>query len=649
MWSTSAWEAIKCAFPKNTHNSRIITTTRIIDVAGSCCSGIHDRVYEMEPLNYHYSRRLFLKRIFGSEECSIQLQEVSDEILKKCGGLPLAIISISALLANKPAVKEEWEKVRNSIGSALEKHRNMEGIKAILNLSYNDLQHHLKTCLLYLSIFPEDCNIERSRLVNRWIAEGFIPQERGQSLQDVAENYFYELINKNMVQPTDIGYDGKVSACRVHDIMLELIISKAGEENFVTIIGTQSSIIAYPQCNIRRLSIQQADQEFTSVLEGKDVSRVRSLTSFDLVKYLPRLVQFEVLRVLDFEGCMDVEEYDLSNIDKLTQLKYLSLRDTRISKVPLEIVKLHDLQTLDLRWINMVQLPTGIDHLTKLQNLLVAKYEEGTTVVPGGIGNMRNLQVLSGFNIIMSSITAVQDLSKLSSLKELHIQLNAEGHDMSQGHEEALLSTLCKLGSCKLQYLGIYSSNSSSMEFLDHWSPLPSSLQRFRMSTDYHFLKIPKWIGPALTSLAYLNINLSELTQEVVRILGELHALLSFELWFRTVPEERLIVHDRGFQCLKEFNIVRRPFSLRGMGYLAFEIGALPKLEKLKIPFSVSMAKDYGFYLGIQHLPCLKHAKVILGTEGATSYESKAAATSIRNEANAHPNHPRLDIAGEPQ
>jgi disease resistance protein RPM1 len=93
----------------------------------------------MKGLNYHFSKRLFLKRIFGYEECYIQLQEVSDEILKKCGGLPLAIISISGLLANKPAMKEEWEKVRNSIAFSLERHRNLEGIKAILTLSYNDL------------------------------------------------------------------------------------------------------------------------------------------------------------------------------------------------------------------------------------------------------------------------------------------------------------------------------------------------------------------------------------------------------------------------------------------------------------------------------------------------------------------------------
>ncbi|KAM0826082.1 hypothetical protein ACQ4PT_069119 [Festuca glaucescens] len=112
VWSTQAWNAIKCAFPENNCTSRIIATTRIIDVGKSCCQSLEDRMYAMEALSDLHSRRLFFKRIFSSDDhCPDMLNEVSSEILKKCGGLPLAIISISSLLANRPAVKEEWEKV----------------------------------------------------------------------------------------------------------------------------------------------------------------------------------------------------------------------------------------------------------------------------------------------------------------------------------------------------------------------------------------------------------------------------------------------------------------------------------------------------------------------------------------------------------
>lgn len=84
-----------------------------------------------------------------------------------------------------------------------------------------------------------------------------------------------------------------------------------------------------------------------------------------------------------------------------------------------------------------------------------------------------------------------------------------------------------------------------------------------------------------------------------------------------------------------------------GTGYLVFETGTTPKLEKLWMPLSVSMAKGHGFIIGLGHLPCLKYAEIILCDEGATSYESKAAAAAIRNEANANPNRPRVNIRGE--
>jgi len=350
IWSTAAWDTIKCAFPENKFSSRIIATTRIVDVARSGCLGGDDHMYEMEALSDVHSKKLFFKRTFGSEDsCPEGLKQVSNEILKKCGGLPLAIISISSLLANKPSLKDEWEKVRRSIGSMLDKNRSLEGMNSILCLSYNDLPPNLKTCLLYLSIFPEDYVIERETLVRRWIAEGFISEERGLSKQEVAENHFYELINKSMVQPVDVGYDGKARACQVHDMMLELIISKSIEDNFISVVGHGQTDLVNRNGSIRRLSVQHIDQQLVSVLENQDLSHVRSLTviTSSCIEHLPSLVKFETLRVLDFEGCRGLQEYDMNGIDKLFQLKYLSLRGTNMSEIPSGIVRLYDLETLE--------------------------------------------------------------------------------------------------------------------------------------------------------------------------------------------------------------------------------------------------------------------------------------------------------------
>lgn len=111
------------------------------------------------------------------------------------------------MLADQHA-KCERDGVLNDIGSALAKNDGAQNITAILSISYFDIRHHLRTCLLYLSLFPEDYEIEKQCLINRWIAEGFIHEE----------DYFKDLINRSMIGPVNVKY-GQTKACRVHNII----------------------------------------------------------------------------------------------------------------------------------------------------------------------------------------------------------------------------------------------------------------------------------------------------------------------------------------------------------------------------------------------------------------------------------------------
>ena len=161
IWDTEPWEIIRCALPENVLKSRIITTTRIIDVAehvGGC--------YKLKPLTHHNSKMLFYGRIFRSEsDCPKQFSDVSQKILKKCGGVPLAILTTSSLLANKSRNIKVWYDVCESVGKGLANNPSIDGMRKILLLSYYDLTPQLKTCLLYLSIFPEDYLINKYPLI----------------------------------------------------------------------------------------------------------------------------------------------------------------------------------------------------------------------------------------------------------------------------------------------------------------------------------------------------------------------------------------------------------------------------------------------------------------------------------------------------
>lgn len=58
-----------------------------------------------------------------------------------------------------------------------------------------------------------------------WVAEGFVDEKKGKTLYEVGESYLNELFNRNMLQPSYIYEKGGALWCRVHDIILDLIIS----------------------------------------------------------------------------------------------------------------------------------------------------------------------------------------------------------------------------------------------------------------------------------------------------------------------------------------------------------------------------------------------------------------------------------------
>lgn len=183
------------------------------------------------------------------------------------------------------------------------------------------------------STFLEDYAISRDRLVQKWMAEGLIPEMRGLTSAEVAEAYFDELLSRNMTTTVSYSNDGKPNSCSVHDMMLEVIVSKALESNFVSLVGGQCG--SMPYSSVRHLSIQNND--IGSGIDNTNLRHVRSLTVFRPEghrKLLDRLAEFSLLRMLDLEGCKDLRNKHMKHICWLFLLKFLSLTDTDITKLP---------------------------------------------------------------------------------------------------------------------------------------------------------------------------------------------------------------------------------------------------------------------------------------------------------------------------
>uniref|UniRef100_A0ACD5XXY1 Uncharacterized protein n=1 Tax=Avena sativa TaxID=4498 RepID=A0ACD5XXY1_AVESA len=347
IWDLKSWELIKCALLDNNRGSRVIITTRILDVA----KGTGD-VYEHKPLSDDVSKELFYTRLFGGKDkCpKDQPAEVTEKIIRKCRGIPLAIITIASLLAGKPM--EDWSKVYTSIGFG-----NGDNTITILSFSYYDLPCHLRPCLLHLSIFPEDSKIMKDTLIWKWIAEGFVAEEHGVGLFEIGERYFNELMNRSMILPVEERISYTIQACRVHDMVLDMIFLLSNEQNFFTILDNKEKYLA-SQSNPRRLAIQTKDKEQHNPLASACMPKLRSCyANMCHISVMPSLSSFQVLRVLDMEGCGSLRDCHLKHLWRLLQLRYLSLEDTPISELLEDIGDLRFLQSLFLNDTMIEELP----------------------------------------------------------------------------------------------------------------------------------------------------------------------------------------------------------------------------------------------------------------------------------------------------
>ncbi|XP_058112954.1 putative disease resistance protein At1g50180 [Magnolia sinica] len=236
IWTRDAWNGLVSAFPDRQKGSRVLLTTRKEEIAKY--ADAQSTPHKMHFLNESESWVLLCKKTLPGNlapPCLPNLEELGGKIVAKCGGLPLAIAVIGGVLSRKEKSVNEWYKVLTS----LEWHLNEseDAISGILALSYHDLPYYLKFCFLYFGAFPEDNEIYVGDLIKLWIAEGFVQQRGEEELEDVAEDYVEELINRSMIQVAQRNSNGTAMTCRIHDLLRDLSIANAKEERFLDVYG----------------------------------------------------------------------------------------------------------------------------------------------------------------------------------------------------------------------------------------------------------------------------------------------------------------------------------------------------------------------------------------------------------------------------
>ncbi|CAA2999314.1 disease resistance RPM1-like [Olea europaea subsp. europaea] len=588
VWRTDSWDALKHALPDKNMSSRVVLTTRILDVANLASRTEYPGcVHEMEALSDEDSCKLLCNKT-GNETIPRHLKDSANGILDKCKGLPLAIDVVGGLLAMKDKNNiEEWSTVCSYLNTKLHGYSdNLERIRQVLLLSYYDLPYDLRTCLLYLSIFPEDHMIDYMILIRLWIAEGFVQGKERLTKEEVALRYLEVLINRSLIQVAERYPDGRVKLCRIHDIVHEILVSKSNELNIVsTGIGRDSEL---PD-KVRRLAIR------TSVDSGHlEINRLKYLRSliltvseYSLFESFSSELQFEsflsellsgsrkLLKVLDLR---DAPLGKIPNeVFKLYHLTHLSLRGTEVKVIPESIGQLLCLETLDLKHTQVISLPIEILKLKRLRHLLVYKYNSETVdydrpfdcaqtfKAPYKIGCLSSLQKLCYIEADqMGDTTIVREIGKLTQLRRLCIRKlkREDGKDFCSS-----LKKLTELRSLNVGSIG-------EDEIIELQDALDFKFLR-TLCLAGRLEKVPQWI-PSLQSLTQVVLRHNKLSNDPLESLQDLPSLASLVL-HATFEGEKLEFKAEKFQRLKTL-LIR---SLNGLRKIVVEKCTMPNLDEL--------------------------------------------------------------------
>nr|CAD1843694.1 unnamed protein product [Ananas comosus var. bracteatus] len=374
-------------------------------------------VHQVKKMSVDSGWELLCKRTYleEGEEDAQSLRSVGVQIVNKCGGLPLAIKLIAGLLTTKKKSRKEWEKVLRSNAWSMSK--LPEEFRGALYLSYDDLPSHLKPCFLSLCLYPEDDGVYLWDLRRMWVAEGFVNQEEGLIMEELADQYYFELIRRSLLQPDPICGDQRM--CKVHDVLRSLAQYLSQSESYY---GDPQSLDSTAISKLRRLSIAQSGEIVTIPGLETEQLRLRTLLLFMSPPRIPHNLfsRFPYLQVLLLNGkgieCIP------DSVGNLILLQLLDLDRTSITKLPDSIGLLRNLQTLNLQHCQFLNtLPRSITHLCSLRRL--GLYGTPLRSVPKGIGRLQLLNDLHGFIINADdSCNAEQncwDLEELKSLRQL--------------------------------------------------------------------------------------------------------------------------------------------------------------------------------------------------------------------------------------
>ncbi|XP_047938613.1 putative late blight resistance protein homolog R1B-17 [Salvia hispanica] len=409
MWNPEPLYHLKSLFPNIRAN--IVVTTRQPGLGPSF--GPDDRYYTVRLLNKQESWDLLCHKLFVGASCPPRLEKIGKKISNKCEGLPLLILTVANLLSKEEKTLEYWSMVaeeRNSVFRDAYDHMHK-----VLVPSYQYLPQHLKACFLYMGVFSLNDEVPVSKLIDLWVADGFLEPDVSQTVEDYALKSLKEIVNRSLVMVQRRDSDPKSSkTCRLHSGLWYMCSREAEKSMFFNAYTVHGLKEEQRRVCIRNNSLLGIKHEHNSMLYtrsllctgpyhhypvpipfGSRLLRILDAVSIRLYEFPIEAVELIHLRYLALtcDGRLPASISKLRNLEKLLVKRHLSTKSVDDSSIlPMEIWGMKELRYLRVEGCNLPS-PSSDEVLVNLSALLDVNIDSCTEEVLRGVPNIKRLGV----------------------------------------------------------------------------------------------------------------------------------------------------------------------------------------------------------------------------------------------------------------
>ncbi|MBA0673489.1 hypothetical protein Goklo_023982, partial [Gossypium klotzschianum] len=170
------------------------------------------------------------------------IPNLAKQVAERCGGLPLALITIGRAMACKTTLGEWNYAIEMLKRCALPQME--DDVFSLLKFSYDNLPNAtMRSCFLYCCLHPEDYCIPKKRLVEYWFCEGLLNEyDRVSDAQMQSNDIISSLLNACLLE--NGGEIHGEECVKMHDVIRDMALwiahnSEATEHNFFVQAGAQ--------------------------------------------------------------------------------------------------------------------------------------------------------------------------------------------------------------------------------------------------------------------------------------------------------------------------------------------------------------------------------------------------------------------------